>query len=147
MGLRGAHKGKLKDSKQLPANVEDDWDEKIPKLWLGYTMWPQSGITAFSALGLNESMSKMNYNAMYAKTYLRYPEYREEVMAFVKAYGGICSFGYEMIRFGFRWIRERIEVKQRELSNRQYVNWSQMSLVESKHIVDSRYENLNLNHK
>lgn len=142
MGLRGAHKGRLKDSKQLPANVEDDWDEQIPKLWLGYTMWPQSGITALRALGREGDIKRMNYNAMYAKTYLRYAEYREEVMRFVKSYGGVFAFGYELIRFGCRWICERIEVKWRKLRKEQYVNWTQISLVEAKHIVDSKYKNV-----
>ncbi len=144
MGLRGAHKGSLKDSKQLPSNVEDDWDEKIPKLWLGYTMWPQSGITALRALRLSENAEKMNYNAMYAKTYLRYAEYKDEVMDFVKKYGGLCAFCYEIVRFGFRWLRERCDLKIRKIKKSQYINWSQMSLVESKHIVDEKYKNVEL---
>ncbi len=144
MGLRGAHKGSLKDSKQLPANVEEDWDEKIPKLWLGYTMWPQSGITALRALGMQEQIKKMNYNAMYAKTYLRYKEYRICILEYVNEYGSLLSFGYEIIRFGFRWVKEHLGLKMRIISKRQYINWVQMSLVESKHIVDEKYKNVKL---
>lgn len=136
MGLRGAHKGSLKDSKQLPDNVEEGWDERIPKLWLGYTMWPQSGISAFKAMGLGSYIKKMNYDAMYAKTYLRYPEYKEVVLRFVSENKSMLKFALEIIRFSFRWGRERIVNQYRKLFHIQFIDWKQLTLSEAKQVVD-----------
>ena len=144
MGLRGAHKGSLKVSEQLPTNVEDGWDEKIPKLWLGYTMWPQSGLSALQAIG-TANLEKMNYNAMYAKIYLRYPEYRDDVRSFCKAFGSKLLLLKEIIRFGIRWTKERLSLKIRMLNKTQYINRNQMSLIQAKDIVDTCYDSLDLN--
>ena len=144
MGLRGAHKGSLKVSEQLPTNVEDGWDEKIPKLWLGYTMWPQSGLSALQAIG-TANLEKMNYNAMYAKIYLRYPEYRDDVRSFCKTLGSKLLLLKEIIRFGIRWTKERLSLKIRMLNKTQYINRNQMSLIQAKDIVDTCYDSLDLN--
>lgn len=143
MGLRGAHKGSLKASEQLPANVEEGWDEKIPKLWLGYTMWPQSGLSALQAIG-KPVVEKMNYSAMYAKIYLRYPEYRNEVKIFCKTFGCKFLLSKEILRFGVRWAKERLALKIRILNKTQYVNRKQMSLIQAKDIVDACYGNISL---
>ena len=64
MGLRGAHKGDLKSVKQLPKNAEKEWSPRIPKVWLGYTVWPESAEKAFARMGAEKYIKKINYYAM-----------------------------------------------------------------------------------
>ncbi len=145
MGLRGAHKGRLQDSKQLPSNVEDDWDPKIPKLWLGYTMWPQSGLSALNAMRRVDLTNQMNYFAMYAKTFLKYPEYRKNVLSFMHSIKDYILFVYEVIRFGIRWSLDRLKLKIRIASKQQFISWEQTSLCEAQTIVDKVLKNTNIN--
>lgn len=136
MGLRGEHKGSLKAAKQLPKNVEDNWDPKIPKIWLGYTMWPESALKAMRSMGETNYEKKMNYAALYAKTFLRYPEYRKKAMKYTKLYVGFISFGFECVKFMCRWTWNQCKLKYRTFTNKQYVNQDKMSLQAACDITD-----------
>lgn len=70
MGRRKLHKGSLKGNFQLRDDVEDTWDQKIPKLWMQSTIWPNSASTALRTLGETQLLKQMNYGVVAAETLL-----------------------------------------------------------------------------
>jgi len=70
MGQRKLHKGSLKGNFQLRDDVEQLWDEKIPKLWMQDTIWPNSAMKALEACGEIQYKKYMNYCNVYCDTYL-----------------------------------------------------------------------------
>ena len=140
MGLRGAHSGKLSGVKQLPANAEAEWSPRIPKVWLGYTVWPESAEKAFIHMKEDHYIDSINYNAMYAKTFLKYSAYRKMVMENVKGLRNKVGFAFECIRFMIRWLKEHSLVWLRTKTGRQFVIESNISLQDACDKVDHEYE-------
>lgn len=138
MGLRGEHKGKLTGVKQLSPDVEKEWTTEIPKLWLGYTIWLEAGIKAIQRMKREDLMSKINYHAMYAKSYLRYPEYRD---VFRNQNKGLCSyikFGYECCRFMIKWTINKIEYKIRVARGLQFISYDRsITLTDAFNMVNN----------
>lgn len=138
MGLRGEHKGKLTGVKQLSPNVEKEWSPRIPKLWLGYTIWLEAGIKAIQRMKRNDLMPEINYHAMYAKSFLRYPEYRKVFLRQIEGFGSFIRFGYECCRFMIKWIISKIMFRIRVLKGQQYVSYDRsISLIDALNIVNS----------
>ena len=106
MGQRGEHKGELKNGKQLPADAEEKWSKRIPKLWLGYTVWTESAEKALIAMGKEELIEKINYSAMEAKVFLKYPEYRKEMLIRQKTTTDYIKLFYQCLRFMIRYYYE-----------------------------------------
>ncbi len=141
MGLRGAHKGDLKSVKQLPKNAEKEWSPKIPKVWLGYTVWPESAEKAFTRMGAEKYIKKINYYAMEAKIFLRYAEYRELIFKRIKNLAHLLRFGYECCRFMTRWCVERLDLIYRKRSGKQCVLHERISLTEACKVVNEHNMN------
>ena len=85
MGRRGVHKGNIKDAKQLAPDVEKKWNQYIPKLWIGQTIWPESCIKALMSMQEFDLLKKMNFCAMYGRIYLCWPEYRKQLKQYIKS--------------------------------------------------------------
>ena len=66
LGTAHAHKGNLKDVAFLPKGVEDRWNERLPKIWTGPTIYAQSVYEALIALNDKEALNKFNYCYNYA---------------------------------------------------------------------------------
>lgn len=139
MGLRGAHSGDISSVKQLPANAEKEWSSRIPKVWLGYTVWPESAEKAFIRMNHPEYINRINYSAMYAKIFLKYPNYRKMVIQEINGICGYLRFSYECIRFMCRWVAERIDLIKRKKSGRQYILNNKISLLKACEIVNQCY--------
>jgi hypothetical protein len=141
MGLRNAHKGSLKEQKHLPSNIEERWDNRIPKFWLGYTIWPQSALDAFHAMGADEMSLKMNYYAMYAKIYLRYKDYRFVIKDYTQGLIPKLKLIYECLRFAYRWGSIKAKIVLRRFLNKQYSEFKRISLreacIECNRLIDS----------
>lgn len=71
MGRQRKHKGSLKDKDWLPKDVEEKWDKKIPLLWLGCTIWPDSAVEALKRVGANDVLSNLNYGIIYGETIIQ----------------------------------------------------------------------------
>lgn len=137
MGLRGAHSGKLSQAKQLSSDVEEKWTVGIPKLWLGYTMWLESGLKALEALNEKKLSGKANFFAMYAKTWLKYPQYRKDVLSFISGPSAYMKFFYECIKFMLRYTKEKRERTVLLEKDRIYQSFDKMSLTESCTITNN----------
>lgn len=113
MGQRGAHKGSLKDAKQLPKDAEERWSERIPKVWLGYTVWTESAEKAMIAMGKKDLLNKINIPAMEAKVFLKYPEYRKMILERLKDLPHFIKFGIECFRFVAKYFYAEEKLKIR----------------------------------
>lgn len=131
LGLRGGHKGDLKNVKQLPSNAEKEWSPRIPKVWLGYTVWPESAEKALIRMGHQELCSRINFVAMEAKIYLKYSEYRKMVKKRVNTFSHFVVFVYELFRFGLRWMWERLCLSLRKLFSKQFYTFDSFTLLDA----------------
>lgn len=146
MGLRGEHKGKLTGVKQLSPDVEREWSPNIPKLWLGYTIWLEAGIKAIQRMKRDDLLSKVNYHAMYAKSYLRYPEYRDVFQHQNKGMVSYIKFGYECCRFMVKWSYNKINYRIRVARGQQFISFDRsITLTDAFNMVNnnnSKYSKL-----
>lgn len=70
MGKRKLHKGSLKGNFQLRDDVEDTWDNKIPKRWMQSAIWPNSAVSALKSLQKSEYVKYLNYGIIASETIL-----------------------------------------------------------------------------
>ena len=131
LGLRGEHKGKLSEAKQLPKNAEKEWSERIPKIWLGYTVWPESAEKALIKMHHEAMIKKINYYAMEAKVYLKYKEYRNVIKERIDSLPHFLRLSCEIIRFGFRYTKERCIYLSRRLFRKQCIINKKISLSQA----------------
>ena len=80
LGAKGTHVGKIEDQKHLPKNILQTWDEKVPKIWTGPSIYAQ---TASEVLG-NNSAYKINYFVLYAYMLIYHPDLRPYIKEAIK---------------------------------------------------------------
>ncbi|HFQ9138807.1 glycosyltransferase family 2 protein [Enterobacter cancerogenus] len=73
LGLKRKHIGKISEIKHLPKNTLSEWDSHIPEFWSGPTIWAQSASLAMRKMN---SRLMLNYNYLYARTLVFFPEHR-----------------------------------------------------------------------
>jgi glycosyltransferase involved in cell wall biosynthesis len=64
-GAAGRHHGQLKNQSQLPADILQNWDVRIPQYWSGHTIYAQSAVEALKATAPNEKLT-LAYHRLYA---------------------------------------------------------------------------------
>ena len=74
MGARGQHKALLKNVKQLPQGIEENWISEIPKIWTGETIWAHSCIESIINMKANAILSYFNYAKLYARIFVMHPD-------------------------------------------------------------------------
>lgn len=143
MGMRGAHKGSLKVVAQIADDVEDKWNQKLPKLWLGNTIWPESAIKALESMESKDLVKEMNWNAVYARMLLKYGEYRKYTMQFI--YGiNYLKVLWIMFKDAYNWLADKLRYKVRVMSGDWYVNnQNNISLQDACNITDRYLEEIN----
>lgn len=103
-GRQNLHKGSLRDKPWLPDNIEEIWDSKIPRLWMGNTIWPASAIAALKVLGREDLLKEVNYGAICAETLYHDPgSFKEVVACDLK----LSDFG-QMVIHGIKRVAKRI---------------------------------------
>lgn len=50
----------------LPRDIVDKWDNRIPRIWTGETIWCQSAVMALKSMERDDLVEKVNYEKMYA---------------------------------------------------------------------------------
>jgi glycosyltransferase involved in cell wall biosynthesis len=83
-GARHQHKGKLKDMKFLPNDIEEKWEVNIPMVWTGSTIYAESAHKALKAMGREDFIKKFNYSYHYAYFLIFEPEYFSYLKPFLK---------------------------------------------------------------
>lgn len=61
LGARHMHKGELKSVSFLPKDIEEKWDERIPRVWTGPTIYAQSTFEALKASGREKDIGRFNF--------------------------------------------------------------------------------------
>lgn len=135
MGRKHQHKGSLLGKPWLPKNILEIWDKKIPQLWLGYTIWPASGITALKALDRIDLLKKLNYGVIYAEIFLHERDCIRDIVACHITGAETCTL--------ISHISKRVINKFLRKNNKKRVIMSKkhISLIEAKTIQDK--ENCN----
>lgn len=68
MGLRGAHVAKIEDVSWLPLNTIETWDNNIPRIWTGSTIYAQNIHEVLQKAGV---ASLVNYENLYSHMYIK----------------------------------------------------------------------------
>ena len=66
LGAKHEHVGDLKGKKFLPADIEERWYKKIPKVWTGETIYAQSALEAINRMNMVNVIHNYNYIYLYA---------------------------------------------------------------------------------
>ena len=61
----------------LPDNIEEIWDERIPKVWTAPTIWCQSSIMAIKAMHRDCLLDEIDFESLYEEFVIFYPYYRK----------------------------------------------------------------------
>lgn len=61
LGARHMHKGELKNVAFLPKDIEEKWDERIPRVWTGPTIYAESTFEALKAGGREADTKRFNF--------------------------------------------------------------------------------------
>ena len=108
MGQRGKHAGPLKGNFQLRDDIEDSWNNKIPKIWLGSTIYAFSAYSALSCIKDSKLYRKINYGAVFFEV-RRFKEYKpliKECKPSIKDFFG-------MLRYLFAKIVKKLFIKEK----------------------------------
>lgn len=57
----------IEDVPFLPKDIVEQWDNRVPRIWTGETIWCQSAVMALKAMGRNDLVDKVNFEKMYAR--------------------------------------------------------------------------------
>lgn len=60
----------------LLPNAEYNWDNRLPKIGIGESIWADSAIKALQYMGKLDLIEKINFENLYATIWLEYPLYR-----------------------------------------------------------------------
>ena len=77
LGAEHKHVGDLVGKSFLPSDIEERWNNNIPKVWTGPTIYAQSFIEAVNKMNMKPFLDKYNYNYMYAAFVSFNPTYRK----------------------------------------------------------------------
>lgn len=100
-GARGEHKGELKDKPFLPADIEMNWPEFIPKVWTPPTLYADSMASALSAMQREDLLQSFNREANYANLAVFFPEYYPKIKPYIKNPISRLKVIYHIIKFVF----------------------------------------------
>ena len=143
MGRRGVHKGELKDSKQLSPNVEENWNPKIPKKWIGQAIWAESGIKGLEAMKKHEYISKMNWFGLYGRILLRFPEYKPEIFSLLSSPMEYLRLAINMVLDVSRYAVNKGFEEMRKILKLQYESWDGLNLhqavARTNDFINSKY--------
>lgn len=107
-GARGEHKARLEEVDQLPVHVSADWEPRIPRIWLGPTIWAQSCVTALRSSGREDLVGEVNWIRLYARILAFHPDCRDDVMRVVSPRDFpkvLCATVFVIARRALRFIQ------------------------------------------
>ena len=103
LGVAGKHKRKISEVAQLSNKAEENWDSRIPKIWIGSTVWCDSCIKALNAMEHPELINKLNFAKLYARILVFDPDCKKYVKEIKKSFfTNIKILYYRLFIFAFR---------------------------------------------
>lgn len=73
--------GPLNEQKFISQKDQDNWSKKVPKVWSGCTVWPQSAISAMKAFGREDLLDLIDYDEVLAVFIEHCPDIKEMAYA------------------------------------------------------------------
>lgn len=140
MGKRKLHKGSLKGNFQLRDDVEEHWNKKIPKRWMGCTIWPASASSAMEYCHRNELVKEINYGIIYAETLLH------DFSSFNSIVKCIPSFSEIIVMF-IHLSKRVVKILKRKISptnNDELVIVDEMTLLDAVNQLNEYNRNVDL---
>ncbi len=101
----------------LPANIEQIWDKRIPKVWAGETIHPQTALEVLKKAGQIDYSKYINFNLLYFKFVTHHPQDRKYIYTLLSPMQ-YPSFLYYSLKFTCKYIANRIA---RKLSGKRLV--------------------------
>ena len=113
LGARHMHKGELKSVSFLPKDIEEKWDERIPRVWTGPTIYAQSTFEALKASGREKDIGRFNFSYFLAFFDTFCEDYRELSKAYRKEnkVNGLLYGWYRICVFtlrGFKFVSNKL---------------------------------------
>ena len=113
LGARHMHKGELKSVSFLPKDIEEKWDERIPRVWTGPTIYAQSSFEALKASGREKDIGRFNFSYFLAFFDTFCEDYRELSKAYRKEnkVNGLLYDWYRICIFalrGFKFVSNKL---------------------------------------
>ena len=113
LGARHMHKGELKSVSFLPKDIEEKWDERIPRVWTGPTIYAQSTFEALKASGREKDIGRFNFTYFLAFFDTFCEDYRELSKAYRKEnkVNGLLYDWYRICIFalrGFKFVSNKL---------------------------------------
>lgn len=66
MGATKRHVNKIENVPWLDKSVKNNWDERIPPIWTGQTIWAESMIKALEKMGREDLVDRFNFKRLYS---------------------------------------------------------------------------------
>ena len=113
LGARHMHQGELKSVSFLPKDIEEKWDERIPRVWTGPTIYAQSTFEALKASGREKDIGRFNFSYFLAFFDTFCEDYRELSKAYRKEnkVNGLLYGWYRICVFtlrGFKFVSNKL---------------------------------------
>lgn len=100
MGARHKHSAKISEVAFLPKNAESEWEQTIPKYWLGQTIWPNTAIKALRNTGHNDAIRRTNFSSIYGAIIAFHPNMSGIVLPYLTI-GNFCCVLFYVIYYIF----------------------------------------------
>jgi hypothetical protein len=115
MGAALKHNNTLDKVPWLRDDILDVWNPKLPKFWQGYTIWCQSVYEVLSVIG--DDHKKINYKALYSKSYIMRDHIDKENIAFMLEDGKLSSYFLFFKSFVLKMFRKLLDVSPVWMTN------------------------------
>ena len=130
------HAANIEDLPFLPPKTKENWEEKIPKIWTGRTVWCESSIKAMRYMGREDLVEKVNFEALYSSFVAHYFPLRK--MAYKLTSNKFRLFfvsSWKLLKRGFNVALRILHINRLSETTVEGVN----NIESASEFLDSRY--------
>lgn len=99
---------KIEDLPFLPEYTSREWEPRIPKVWAGETIWPDSAVVAMRRMGRPDLVEKINFEALYVSFITFHYPYRNLALKLTSHKWSVLLKSYIYIVKRFFWAARRL---------------------------------------
>lgn len=104
------HVGMLEEQPFLPKDTVENWTKQLPQIWLPNTIWPESAIQALKRCGRTDMLKNINFNAVYIKISVMYPEYKSICRELSQKYSSNFNYLKTYLIIGIKYVCNKIRL-------------------------------------
>ena len=139
------HIGTLDEQSFLPRDTVEKWSDKIPKIWLPNTIWPESALQALNRMNRKDLEKLFNNTAMYIKIENMYPQCKSLCEEYIDRYSGKINLIKTYIEVGITYMVNRIKkMIERIISKYKKEFEKEINIEEAIQVVSSFIEDKHL---